>query len=76
MELVAYGTLDGKKYTVSKINDPTLLNPVKVNVKGTPVKRKGGDLLKRLHLDDILFEDNEDDTSTKKKQKGGLKTAD
>ena len=76
MELVAYGTLDGKNYTVSKINDPTLLNPVKVNVKGTPVKRKGGDLLKRLHLDDILFEDNEDDASTKKKQKGGLKTAD
>jgi hypothetical protein len=55
MELIAYGTLDGEKYTVSKINDPSQLNPVKVNVKVTPVKRKGGDLLKRLHLDDILF---------------------
>jgi hypothetical protein len=36
-------------------------------VKTTPVKRKGGDVLKRLHLNDILFEDNEDDVSTKKK---------
>ncbi len=46
MELLAYGTLDGKKYTVSKIMDPTQLNPVKVNVKAPPIKRKGGDLLK------------------------------
>ena len=61
MELVAYGTLNDKKYTLSKINNPTQLNPVKVIVKATPVKRNGGDLLKRLHPDDILFEDDEDD---------------
>jgi hypothetical protein len=70
MELLAYGTLVGKKYTVSKIIDPTQLNPVKVNVEAPSIKRKGGDLLKRLHLDDILFEDNDDDVRTKKKQKG------
>ncbi len=32
--------------------------------------------MKRLHLDEILFEDNKDHMSTKKKQKqGGLKAA-
>jgi hypothetical protein len=55
MELVAYGTLNDKKYTLSQINNPTQLNPVKVNVKATPIKHKGGDLLKQLHLDDILL---------------------
>ncbi len=67
-ELVAFGSLNGKEYTVSKINNPTQLIPVTVNVKSTPIKHMGRDLLKQLHLDDILFEDNEEDVSTKKKE--------
>ena len=70
MELVAFGTLNGKEYTVPKINNPIQLNPV----KATPIQRKGGDSLKQVGLDDILLEDNEDDVSTKKKQKEGAKT--
>jgi hypothetical protein len=46
--IAAFGTLDGKEFTVSKINNPSQLTPVKVTLKTTPLKPRGGDLLKQV----------------------------
>ena len=47
------------KITIKRMKDLSLLTPVKIHVKTPTKKRKCGDLLKRLHLDDVLFEDND-----------------
>jgi hypothetical protein len=57
---------DNEDFTIKKIEDVSLLTPVKLHVRTPTKKRKGGDLLKRLQLDDVLFEDDEDELKSKK----------
>jgi hypothetical protein len=57
-----------KKVEIKKMEDPSLVLPVKLHVT-TPQKRKQGDLLKRLHLDDVVFDDDDDDDKQKSKKK-------
>jgi hypothetical protein len=56
-----------QKVTIKRIEDLSLLTPVVLHVHTPTKKRKGGDLLKRLQLDDVLFEDNDEEP------KGNLK---
>jgi hypothetical protein len=46
-------------YTIKEIEDLSKLLPMKLHIRTPTKKRKGGDLLKRFQLDDILFEDDE-----------------
>ena len=64
---------DEPKFKIERMEDLSLLTPVKIHIKTPTKKRKCGDLLKRLHLDDILFED---DDKEQKKKKGSLKVDD
>jgi hypothetical protein len=52
-------------FTITKMKDLSLLTPVKIHVKTPIKKRKHGELLRRLHLDDILCEDIDDPLSKK-----------
>ncbi len=56
-------------FTITKLEDLFLLSPVKIHVKTPIKKRKHGELLRRLHLDDILFQDEDDPSSKKGKPK-------
>jgi hypothetical protein len=60
-------------YTIKKIEDPSKLGPIKLHIRTPTKKRKDGDLLKRLHLDDVLFED---DDVVPQRKKGRLKSDD
>ena len=51
------------------MEDLSLLTPVKIHIKTPIKKRKHGELLRQLHLDNILFEDNENPLSKKGKKK-------
>ena len=57
------------EFTIMKMKDLSLLTLVKIHVKTPVKKRKHGELLRRLHLDDILFEDNETPVSKTGKPK-------
>jgi hypothetical protein len=59
---------DNEDFTIKKIEDVSLLTPVKLHVRTPTKKRKGGNLLKRLQLDDVLFEDDEDELKSKKRR--------
>ncbi|KAI2491461.1 hypothetical protein MHU86_23098 [Fragilaria crotonensis] len=60
-------------YTIKKIEDPSKLGPIKLHIRTPTKKRKDGELLKRLHLDDVLFED---DNVVPQRKKGRLKSDD
>jgi hypothetical protein len=51
------------------MEDLSLLTPVKIHIKTPIKKRKHGELLRQLHLDNILFEDNENPLIKKGKKK-------
>jgi hypothetical protein len=54
-------------FTITKMEDLSLLAPVEIHIKAPIKKRKHGEVLRRLHLEDISFEDEDDPLNGKPK---------